>query len=85
MSDMRVSKTITVRQLKRGTPEENLAPGEALRVKKPNGKEFLIVRETGSPDLADLHAEIMRDIPLEGPNQKTNLLPGMKRTRSDHS
>jgi hypothetical protein len=44
---MKVPKTVTVRQLKRGSPEEGLAPGEALRVKKPSGKEFLVVRETG--------------------------------------
>ena len=73
LSDMKISKTITGRELKRGTPEESLAPGEALRVKKSGGKEFLIVRETGAPNLADLHAEIMRDVPLTGPSQKTNL------------
>src|SRR5205807_51807 len=73
VSDMRISKTITGRELKRGTPEERLAPGEALRVKKSSGKEFLIVRETAAPDLADLHAEILRDIPLKGAAQKTNL------------
>jgi hypothetical protein len=73
VSDMRVSKTISVRELKRGTPEESLAPGEALRVRKPSGKAFLIVRETESPNLSDLHAEIMRDIPLEGKSQKTDL------------
>jgi hypothetical protein len=73
VSDMKIAKTITVRELKRGTPEESLAPGEALRVKKPSGKEFLIVRETKSPNLADLHADIMRDVPLQGANQKTDL------------
>jgi len=35
--------------------------------------EFCFVRETAAPDLADLHAEIMRDIPLSGPNQSTSL------------
>ena len=71
LSDMKVAKTITVRQLKRGTPKDRLAPGEALLVKRPGGKEFLVVRET--PNLADLHAEIMREIPLKGPDQKTDL------------
>jgi hypothetical protein len=73
VSDVKVSKTISVRELKRGTPEERLAPGEALRVKKPSGKAFLLVRETGAPNLSELHAEIMREIPLRGPSQKTNL------------
>ena len=70
---MKITKTITVRELKRGTPEETLAPGQALRVKKASGKEFLLVRETDTPDLAVLHKEIMRDIPLTGPSQKTDL------------
>ena len=73
LSDMKVSKTITVRELKRGTPEEGLAPGEALRIKKASGKGFLVIRETEAPDLSDLHAEIMREIPLHGPKQKTDL------------
>jgi hypothetical protein len=70
---MKVVKTITSRDLKRGTLEETLAPGEALRIKKSSGKEFLIVRETEAPDLAMLHDEIMREIPLTGRTQKTNL------------
>jgi hypothetical protein len=73
VSDMKVTKTVTVRELKRGTPEETLGPGEALRVKKPSGKGFLLIRETETPDLAALHKEIMRDIPLNGPSQKTDL------------
>jgi hypothetical protein len=70
---MNVTKTITVGELKHGTPEETLGPGQALRVKKPSGKQFLLVREAEAPDLAALHKEIMRDIPLVGPSQKTNL------------
>jgi hypothetical protein len=73
VSDVKITKTISVRELKRGTPEETLGPGQALRVKKASGKEFLLVRETDTPDLAALHKEIMRDIPLTGPSQKTDL------------
>ena len=73
LSDMNVTKTITVRELKCGTPEEALGPGQALRVKKSSGKEFLLVREAETPDLAALHKEIVRDIPLTGPSQKTDL------------
>jgi len=62
-----------VRGLKRGTPEETLGPGEALRLMKARGKEFLLVRESEAPDLAALHMEIMRDIPLSGRTQKTDL------------
>jgi len=70
---VKIAKTITGRELKRGTPEESLGPGEALRVKKAGGKELLIIRESDAPDRSDLHAEIMRDIPIEGPSQETNL------------
>ena len=73
LSRVNVTKTITVRELKRGTPEEALCPGHALRVKKRSGKQFLLVREAEAPDLAALHKEIMRDIPLGGPSQKTDL------------
>ena len=52
VSDMKVTQTITGSELKRGTPEEGLAPGQALRVRESSGKEFLVVRETSGPDLA---------------------------------
>jgi hypothetical protein len=70
---MKVTKTITARELKRGAPEDSLGPGEALRVKKAGGKQYLLVRETEIPNLADLHREIMRDIPVSGPTPKTDL------------
>lgn len=73
LSDMNVTKIITGRDMKRGTPEETLGPGEALRVKKASGKKFLIIRESPAPELSALHEEIMREIPLSGPKQKTDL------------
>jgi hypothetical protein len=73
LSGVNVTKSITVGELKRGTPEETLGPSQALRVKKRGGKQFLLVREAEAPDLAALHKEIMRDIPLGGPSQKTDL------------
>lgn len=73
VADMNVTKTITGRELKRGTAEESLAPGQALRGKKSSGRKFLLVRETMAPDLAALHEEVMRDIPLKGQSQKTDL------------
>jgi hypothetical protein len=54
---MNVTKTITVRELIRGAPEETLGPGQALRVKKSSGKGFLLVRESETPDLAAWHQE----------------------------
>ena len=66
LTGVNVIKTITVRELKRGTPEEALGPGQALRVKKLSGKKFLLVRDAEELDLSALHKEIMRDIPLGG-------------------
>lgn len=70
---MKVTKTVPARESKRRTPEEVLGPRKALRVKKSSGKAFLLLRGTATPDLAILHKEIMRDIPLSGPSQKTDL------------
>ena len=56
-----------------GGPKKLWRHGKALRVEKSRGKEFLLVRDSQAPDLADLHAEIMRDIPLKAPIQKTDL------------
>lgn len=65
-------KTISTRAFKRGTHEERLSEGEALRLVKPGGKSFLIRREPSPVSLAALHAEIMEQIPLSGPTQKTD-------------
>jgi hypothetical protein len=46
MSDMsrKARKTITGRELRRGTPEERLMPGESLIVQKQGGKVFELRR-----------------------------------------
>jgi hypothetical protein len=70
---MSTIKTISNREFKRGTHEETLAEGEALRVVKAGGKTFTVRRETASVSMSQLHADIMAEIPLDGPTQKTNL------------
>lgn len=67
-------KTISGRQLRHGTPEEALSPGQAVRVKKRDGKLFELRRlDSGGRDiLADLD-RILEEIPQEGPASKTDL------------
>ncbi len=65
-------KTISNRQFKRGTHEERLAEGESLRVTKDGGKSFVLTRETRSVSLAEMHRQIIEEIPLGGPTQKTD-------------
>jgi hypothetical protein len=69
---MRAIKTISNREFKRGTHEERLAEGESLRVVKEGGKSFLVKREPSPVSLSKVHAEIMAQIPLGGPTQKTD-------------
>jgi hypothetical protein len=68
-------KHISGRQLRHGSPEESLAPGESLTVKKRGGKEFQLTRtDSGKRDInAQMH-QLFKDIPPEGPRGKTNLV-----------
>ena len=43
------------------------------RVVKEGGKSFLVKREPSAVSLSQLHDEIMAEVPLDGPTQKTNL------------
>jgi hypothetical protein len=67
-------KTITGRQLRRGTPEERLMPGESIIVQKQGGKVFELkrvdVREKSI--LKDLD-QLLQDIPHPGKPERTNL------------
>jgi hypothetical protein len=60
-------KTITVRTLRRGQPEDTLSPGEALRVTKAGGKTFELRRTDEAPRsrLAGLR-EAMQEVPNAG-------------------
>lgn len=69
---MKTIKTISNREFKRGTHEERLGEGESLRVVKEGGKKFIVRREPSPVSLSRQHAEIMEQIPLGGPTQKTD-------------
>jgi hypothetical protein len=67
-------KTITGRQLRRGTPEERLMPGESIIVQKQGGKVFELKRvdEQEKSILKGLD-KLLQDIPNPGKRARTNL------------
>jgi hypothetical protein len=68
-------KYISGRQLRHGSPEETLSPGESLTVKKRGGKEFQLTRtDSGKRDINSQLDQLFKDIPPEGPRLKTDLV-----------
>ncbi len=68
------NRQITGRDLRRGTPEERLAPGESVVVKKRGGKVFELRRVDAG--LRSMNAGLDRlfaEIPPEGDHVKTDL------------
>lgn len=67
-------KRISGRDLRRGTPEETLAPGESLTVKKRGGKVFELRRvDAGKKSMNASLDRLLAEIPAEGPRVKTDL------------
>ena len=76
VSDMskNAQKTITGRELRRGTPEEHLMPGESVTVKKQGGKVFELKRVDVQPQsLLKALDQLLEDIPTPGQPVRTNL------------
>jgi hypothetical protein len=68
------SKRISGRQLRHGSPEENLSPGQSLLVEKRGGKKFELTRiDSGPVNFNDQMDQIFREIPAEGKRIKTHL------------
>ena len=68
------SKKITGRQLRHGTPEENLSPGQSLVIEKRGGKRFQLTRiDAGPANFNEQMDRVFREIPPEGKRVKTNL------------
>ena len=68
------SRQITGRDLQRGTPEETLAPGESIIVKKQRGKIFELKRvDPGSKSLNAGLDSLLAQMPPEGKRVRTNL------------
>jgi hypothetical protein len=76
VSDMskNAQNTITGRELRRGTPEERLMPGESVTVKKQGGKVFELKRVDVQPQsLLKALDQLLEDIPTPGQLVRTNL------------
>ncbi len=76
VSDMSTNaqKTITGRELRRGTPEERLIPGESVIVKKQGGKVFELKRvDVQPPSILKALDQLLADIPNPGEPVRTNL------------
>lgn len=67
-------KHLTGRDLRRGTPEEHLAPGESVIIKKSRGKVFELTRiDAGTKNINVGLDRFLSEIPSTGPRVRTNL------------
>jgi hypothetical protein len=76
LSDMstHAQKTITGRELRRGTPEERLLPGESIIVQKQGGKVFELKRvDVREKSILKGLDQLLHDIPNPGKPARTNL------------
>jgi hypothetical protein len=68
------SQHITGRDLRRSTPEEALAPGESIIVKKGTGKRFELKRvDKGAKSMNAGLDQLLAEMPPEGGRVRTNL------------
>ena len=71
---MNSHKTITGRELRRGTPEERLMPGESNIVQKQGGKVFELKRvDVREKSILKGLDQLLQDIPNPGKPARTNL------------
>jgi len=70
---VRLQKTISISQLRRGTPEEGLVPGESLIIQKQGGKVFELRRlESEETSLVKQLDDLMSEVPNPGERTRTN-------------
>jgi hypothetical protein len=75
-------KHISGRQLRHGSPEESLSPGESLTISKRGGKVFQLTRtDAGVRDINVQFDQLFKDIPPDGPRAKTNLVRALLEER----
>jgi hypothetical protein len=75
-------KQISGRQLRHGSPEESLSPGESLTVRKRGGKVFQLTRtDSGKRDINAQMEQLFMDIPPKGPRVKTDLVGALLEER----
>ncbi len=74
MSALVKGKEISGREFRRSTPEERLRPGEAVIVKKSNGKRFILTRvDAGEKSINAVLDNLFQEIPADGPKVRTDL------------
>jgi hypothetical protein len=76
LSDMSTNaqKTITGRELRRGTPEERLMPGESITVKKQGGKVFELKRvDVREKSILKGLDQLLEEVPSPRKPARTNL------------
>lgn len=74
LSALMKGKHITGRDLRRKTPEENLAPGESVTIKKNGGKVFELTRvDTARKSMNAGLDRLLAEMPPEGRRVRTNL------------
>lgn len=67
-------KRISGRQLRHGSPEETLSPGESVQIHKRNGKVFELKRiDAGARSLIRGLDRLLAETPATGPAAKINL------------
>jgi len=71
---MSQKKVISGREMRRGAPEETLASGESLLIKKQGGKVFELRRvDSNEKSLLKQLDQLLEDIPMPGQRVRTNL------------
>jgi hypothetical protein len=74
MLNMAKPKNISSRELRHGTPEEVLSPGESLTIRKRNGKVFELRRvDPGQKSILKHLDELLREIPNPGKRVRTKV------------
>jgi hypothetical protein len=67
-------RRISGRQLRHGSPEESLAPGQSVLVEKRGGKVFELTRiDAGPRNINAQLDQLFSDLPPEGARTRTNL------------
>ena len=67
-------RRISGRQLRHGSPEESLAPGQTVVVDKRGGKVFELTRiDAGARNINAQLDQLFQDLPAAGARVKTNL------------
>jgi len=67
-------KSITGRQLRHGSPEESLSPGESVQIRKRGGKVFELRRvDAGETDILAGLDHLLAEMPPAGPAGRVNL------------